>query len=951
MAVRIPSDTGGASECGDHRWSSAPGNLIEAEARRLGDQLWKSQRHPTRSAPDLPRCGRRNGLPELSHADLRAAALSFSRRTSAGYDMLAPPHLALVDDQGLEILGRILLAMEIAQLVPKAAQPVKVALIPKRSGKWRGIAIFHAILRVYTKARASYYKAWDDSITDPFIAQGSGRAALDPIWRAAVRAEVAAASDETAAVVTLDIAAFFESIDWQVLRGRALAAGLPEPLVNMAITLYGLPRHVAGDGIVTDGQRPTRGVAPGCHWAMPLAKVYTLEPLRQIAACNLRANFSIFVDDIPISAEGKRHDVVNDIVDASHAILRVIRHDLHADVAMDKVAVVATDSVMVTRIKHLLTLPSSGHAANPKVVTALGGDVAAGQTRHAWAKQANRKARIDSTARRMPRVRRLLRAGGRRTRILAQTGLMPAAGHAAELWGMDDDEMLRLQRLAAAATTPIAARRSLTAVRLIRDDPSRGCAYAPIIRWAREVWNASVSDALDANNADRQGSRGEEEGIPSTWERPALSKSGRRCGGGNICLDDLKRLWRRALPGNVRTWGDIRGPMCAAIMSARRLGWRFKGPFDLVMEDGIPLALQEISPAMVERWAQRAWQHRTERAMAAKWVDHGWQDEKDLADAVDAIEARKGVPAAATAITRMLNKTKVRSAIKHGLTAIAADAVWTKERLHRHGLASSPSCIRCSSGDPDTTHHRAWVCPASTDIRERIATVDQRIRARSAPRSLLWAKGWIPSLASLLPPPADFEMRLWTPDDGEQPLDSLDDMAGTMTGTIFIDGSANTPADPRRRRAGWAVVEIDPSLSSEGQLIMRRAIWGTSPSTWPQTAQAGEFAAAVAAAIVGTSQATIYTDCAAVQKVMSGSAAAGLHPSCLWAGAYREAHAAASGPALMRGLRKVKAHQHARVGESDHDMLCGFGKQLGRRKGQGWCRPTPAAPACHPEVL
>ena len=92
---------------------------------------------------------------------------------------------------------------------------------------------------------------------------------------------------------------------------------MPEPLVNMAIALYAMPRHVMGDGIVCEGRYPTRGIAPGCHWAMPLAKVYILEPIRQITACNLRrAKLDLYVDDILISAEGSKADVIANVIAA-----------------------------------------------------------------------------------------------------------------------------------------------------------------------------------------------------------------------------------------------------------------------------------------------------------------------------------------------------------------------------------------------------------------------------------------------------------------------------------------------------------------------------------------------------------------------------------------------------------------------------------------------------------
>ena len=324
--------------------------------------------------------------------------------------------------------------------------------------------------------------------------------------------------------------------------------------------------------------------------------------------------------------------------------------------------------------------------------------------------------------------------------------------------------------------------------------------------------------------------------------------------------------------------------MSAAIMSAKRLGWRFQGPFRILKANGTPLDLQELSPAMIARWAKTAWQDVAEASMARKWEAQGLQGECDLAEAIDRKAQCHPPPAAATAVNERLRRARTDSEVKHGLAAIAIDAVWTKARLRKHGLADDPFCTRCDRRAPDTTHHRAWVCPASADIRAKTATADQIARARREPASLLWSKGWVPSLSSIMPPPADLEMRMWTPSEGERVIEDLDEVADSMSGVIFIDGSADTPADTRSRRAGWAVVEVAPSLV-DGQLVRRRAIWGTAPSTWPQNAQAGEFAAAVAAATLGAFGATIYTDCTSVLKVMQGDPRMAQHPARPWAGA------------------------------------------------------------------
>ena len=278
---------------------------------------------------------------------------------------------------------------------------------------------------------------------------------------------------------------------------------------------------------------------------------------------------------------------------------------------------------------------------------------------------------------------------------------------------------------------------------------------------------------------------------------------------------------------------------------------------------------------------------------------------------------------------------------------MATDAVWTKQRLFTHEMASDPICVNCGEA-PDTPHHRAWVCPCSAEVRARYASLAQIKRARAAPNSLMWSRGWIPGVAELAPAPADLELRAWTRDDGETPLHSVDQWAGTMTQYIFIDGSCDTPNDHRMRRAGWAAVEVEPYLIN-GQLVRRRAVWGTIPSAWPQTSQAAEHAAAVAAAELGSGTATIFTDCLGVMKLMQDLEGKSLHQKKMWAGAYRLAHATTHGPKLMKSMVKVKAHQqmpdHEQPAERLRRLANDLADEYAKKGAELHPRPVPAVRA------
>ena len=831
----------------------------------------------------------------MTGAQLRSSAASFRTATAAGYDGLAPGHLALLSDQALDVLASILTAVEQACVLPRALRPVRVALIPKKTSAWRGIGVYHAVLRTYTRARLPVCQAWERSVVEPFLAQGRKTTPLDPIWRLAARAEAATRESGFAAVAAFDVAAFFESLDWRVLWQRAVEENFPLPILRMALTLYAAPRHVGADGVVGCGWHPRRGIAPGCPWAMALAKLYAVGPFRRIAAAHPQAQLTLFVDDVVVATDGKRETEVRAVlVDACADVLHAIGTDLEATVAEAKSVVVASSEQLAAGIQRDLQLPASSVAS---ATVLLGGEASAGRPRRKWSRQAGRSMRVRRVMLRVPRVRAFRAAAGRAAAGLAKTGLMPAAAHAAEVFGASDAELLRLQRIAAAAQSPSAQGRSLTALRLVRGDPAERAAIAPLLRWCREVWDAA-------------------RGVPSAHS-----------------LSQLRGLWVRASPGSVRKWAHCCGPMGAAVLSAKRIGWRLRGPFAAIDRNGRRLNFTQLSPALLQKLALRDWQAATEEKLGRHWRRGCWswgvddpRQNREVAARVAHIPS--GGPAAASppsalVIREALASRKWSSQAKGALAAVATDAVWTRERLARAGYAAEATCTLCGVAS-DTMHHRAWVCPCSAAVRNEHATPDQIRRARAAGNeSPLWSAGWLPRPRDLVPPPGDMDLWQWTPGGGEEALGSLAELAGVMSRAIFTDGSCSTQLDPERRRAGWAVVEVGEELI-DGKLVKLRAVWGTIPSSWPQSSQAAEFAAAVAAAeLIGDPQAKVYSDCKGVVDAFRSVATIPLmdvlRPQHLWAGALRTTLAFERAAAPLRGMEKVPAHTAAYAGEPPQD--------------------------------
>ncbi len=182
----------------------------------------------------------------------------------------------------------------------------------------------------------------------------------------------------------------------------------------------------------------------------------------------------------------------------------------------------------------------------------------------------------------MHRVARLQRAAGCRARRLVKTGVVPQATYGAAVNGASDEELRRFRATTAPQLGPSARGRCLDRLLLLHDDPAHDAAVAPIARWARQVWAAD---------------RGET-GAP---EMPALLA-----------------WWRGAEPTRCRRWTDVRGPLSAAALSARRLGWEFVGPLELQDDRGYRVLLSDASPRMVADLLRDGARRQRERKIAAK---------------------------------------------------------------------------------------------------------------------------------------------------------------------------------------------------------------------------------------------------------------------------------------------------------------------------------------------
>ncbi len=196
-----------------------------------------------------------------------------------------------------------------------------------------------------------------------------------------------------------------------------------------------------------------------------------------------------FVDDLTLSSIGPPAAVADDITRA-HALLKdVVEGALGCRFADGKAAVTATTRGLAALIARRLHIPGGTRTA----ATLLGIDNTAAAPRAALRTRSKKAARHKAAMARKRRLRQVQKAIGARARKIFVAGVQPSATYGAQIWGMDDGEIERLRRIAAAALRPQGRGRSLHVTMMWHDLPTAAAELAPLHQLARTTWSAITS--------------------------------------------------------------------------------------------------------------------------------------------------------------------------------------------------------------------------------------------------------------------------------------------------------------------------------------------------------------------------------------------------------------------------------------------------------------------------
>ena len=638
---------------------------------------------------------------------------------------------------------------------------------------------------------------------------------------------------------------------------------------------------------------------PGCTMAKSLINLYYLEAMDRFVAKNGNVGLDIYIDDITMSGAGMESlEVETRVVKAAKDMEKVVRCELKGSISIKKAAVVASDEKLAQSIRDKLGKlggQKTKYAAN------LGIDYGAGKKR-GKASGKIRTARFLKGTRRKAKIKTLRSLiGPRLTANVFTTGVLTAIAHGAEINGISDSELRTVQGIAAAASVPSAAGRSMAATRLLKENGVWRAATATAARWQKEAWRAKRGSWKAKLNTTE---------LESAWNTTHKSQ----------------HEWY-ASDGKAR-WSATRGPVGATALTLNRLGWAAVSWDHWTDDLGISRVIGEYSPKMFMGFLEASVRRGEERRVAKSNGHVSLAGRRACAD-----------------VPRAYIKAKKNSRVKKAVVAAAcSNSLWTKTRLRNSGyIIEDTTCELCKAGE-DTLHHRIWLCTHKDVVKAREqatraaakaaapragpaaidkAAADMIKRAIAAgPDDPIYQHAICPHPQDKWPLPA---MNLTLPKFeavGEGAVHVTDKYQ--MTGDIFMDGHCSVLTFPDLNRASFAVAQVNERGEAVATLV------GAVPRNYPQTAQSAEYFAAMYGVDLAVGKCSMYDDCANVVADFTKDRKHWVDEKKAYGGVMLKAFEWSEGPDKDINFIKVKAHMKEKGmdGLSDRDKFLATGNDV-----------------------
>ncbi len=744
---------------------------------------------------------------------------------------------------------------EILGSIPEVMALVVVVLIAKKAGGRRPVGLLPALYRLWARVRQPCVRRWEADWERRYFSAGRGRSACDIAWLRALRAEYASSVGATAASVMWDLHKAYEHGSHTLLAAEAIELRFPIAVARLAVAMYATDRRLTLDGAFSKPIKPTRGFVAGCTHALAAIKATMLRRMDVFVIKNPDVDVDWFVDDAEIQSVGTSASVTKALTEAVDDLARILQQDLGYPLATEKAVIIDNDG----RTAKMIADATGGKAGKPCTVTSkLGVEFTGGKARPRVG--GPRRMRYKKQADRRRRLGKLRRLGCKVAQVVSR-GVKPAAMYGAPVHGVSDSELGTLSALTAFATSPNTKGTSRTLKLLVADDPAVVANTAVLGQWAAAVWRAC---------GPRQRRR-------RTDPTPLL-------------MDSALKKAEKQMEKADYSWQAVAGPAGAAVLTARRIGWRYASGFRIQDERGNLLDMATTDPRGICAAVERA----TRTAAEAR------------AGAREGLEAGQSVWTAP--VRRALSSAKLTPMAKASLRRAFTGGYWSSARRKENGLAESCSCPKCGAA-LDDIYHRIWECEAMHEQRMRYTSESMRTAAAAASRSdPRWTRALTAEPKGRMAAPRRDHDEEWVFAPGVP-------QERCLSGDVYTDGSATNPRCPEVRRAGWSAIQVD----ERGDLV--KGVYGHVPAeaSVEQTAGAGELYALRRAAELAASDANIHTDYQGILDGVRAGEAACSHHKKANASSWRAYWRAVEGGAPC--VRKVKAHRSREEAMADEDPM------------------------------
>merc|ERR1740129_2025085 len=427
--------------------------------------------------------------------------------------------------------------------------------------------------------------------------------------------------------------------------------------------------------------------------------------------------------------------------------------------------------------------------------------------RQRWNKGKLRKKKLD-------RLRRKLNKGKSRLLKIAMTGLKPAIGYGARVWGLSDNETLQARRMVLKSAPPF-GQASLTCKLCLHGDPVWALWAGPLLAWSQEVWMALVSSSTYA-----------------------------------LRIGEMIGFWQQARPMDSRSFDDCTSPIQRMGYIVRKLEWSWPKPCVLVDADGVDIDLSLNSPSLVGWKVQRAVNQMHLRALQKKVLSAIPIEDGGL----------YGIYSSGVVqwepIRNFIASRKYPAEVRGLVRKACCESLWTADKLSGCGYQIDPNCALCGLRR-DTHFNRLWVCSDPQVVQARNAAVPQwfiRLARRAGEMHPFFSKAWV-----VVPkPPLPKEKAGWVAFDGDG--GELDIGEFAVRGCVFTDGSCDCEPLSCLNRAGASACEVEREPPRRLVKVAYGLVW----RSFPQTPQAAEHVGYAGAVQVAVDSATLCIDCASV---------------------------------------------------------------------------------------